>query len=199
MTSTSTSASAKAAPRRLSLDRIAATERTFLSLSAGMAIDEWRRVGVQINDLSNSSTWWLGDWLIYGRQAYPSRYKEAVEKTSLDYQTLRNYAWVAGRISPERRRAELSFQHHAEVAPMQPSEQEAWLARAEAGGWSRNRLRAEIRNTNRGGQAEGTVRLRVEDDHLRRWESAASSGGRALAEWMIAALDEAAGSVVATP
>lgn len=195
-----TSTSATAGWRRLSLDRIVATERTSLSLSAGLAIDEWRRLGVQINELSSSSTWWLGDWLIYGRNTYPSRYREAVESTALDYQTLRNYAWVAGRISPGRRRAGLSFQHHAEVAPLPPEQQDEWLARAEAGAWSRNRLRTEIRAAHGGGgQAAGAVRLRVENDHLRRWESAASSDGRALTEWMVAALDEAAGSVIAAP
>jgi hypothetical protein len=196
MTTSTTHGSIRKQGERLSLDRIAVTGRTSLALSDGIAIEEWRRLGVQIHEVSNSSTWWLGDWLIYGRKTYPGRYREAVGQTSLDYQTLRNYAWVAGRISPDRRRAELSFQHHAEVAPLPPDQQQQWLARAAAGGWSRNRLRTEIRATTRGArQAAAPVRIRVQDDHLRRWQSAASHDGRELFDWMISALDEAALSV----
>jgi hypothetical protein len=45
-----------------------------------------------------------------------------------------NMAYVAGRFAPERRRAELSFSHHAEVAALAPDEQEEWLDRAQASG-----------------------------------------------------------------
>ncbi|MFD9426223.1 MULTISPECIES: hypothetical protein [unclassified Streptomyces] len=64
----------------------------------------------------NSSAWWLADWLIHGEATYGwRRYKEAVERTGLDYQTLRHYAWVARRFEHDRRRDSLSFAHHAAV------------------------------------------------------------------------------------
>jgi len=44
-----------------------------------------------------SSAWCLGDGLIAGQAAYGSRNRDAIGRTGLDYQTLRNYAWVAGR------------------------------------------------------------------------------------------------------
>lgn len=34
---------------------------------------------------------------MYGQAAYTGRYRDAIEQASLDYQTLRNYAWVARR------------------------------------------------------------------------------------------------------
>lgn len=37
----------------------------------------------------------LGDWLAYGQAVYANRHRTAVERTSLNYQALRNYAWVA--------------------------------------------------------------------------------------------------------
>ena len=64
---------------------------------------------------------------------------------SLDYQTLRNYAWVARRFPPARRRELLSFQHHAEVASLETDEQDGWLDLAETGRWSRNELRRRVR------------------------------------------------------
>ena len=70
------------------------------------------------------AAWCLGDWLVFGEQAYAGRYRQAIERTSLDYQTLGNYAWVAKRFSLSRRRDELSFGHHSEVAALPEPEQD---------------------------------------------------------------------------
>lgn len=111
----------------------------------------WERIGTGLRELTNSSAWWLADWLIYGESAYGlRRYREAIERTGLDYQTLRNYAWVARRFEHHRRRENLSFAHHAEVARFSPAEQDYWLRKAEQQMWSRNELRKALR----GGLAE---------------------------------------------
>jgi len=52
---------------------------------------------------------------------------------------------VARRFELERRRDNLSFAHHAEVAPLTQPEQDYWLRVAEEKGWSRNQLRREVR------------------------------------------------------
>ncbi|MFE0605848.1 LmbU family transcriptional regulator [Streptomyces sp. NPDC058892] len=106
----------------------------------------WERIGTDLRELVNSSAWWLADWLIYGEATYGwRRYKEAIERTGLDYQTLRNYAWVARRFDHHRRRDGLSFAHHAEVARLAPPEQDYWLRKAEQQKWSRNELRRSVR------------------------------------------------------
>lgn len=106
----------------------------------------WERIGTNLRELVNSSAWWLADWLIYGEAAYGwRRYKEAIERTGLDYQTLRNYAWVARRFEHDRRRDSLSFAHHAEVTRLSPQEQDYWLRKAEQQKWSRNELRRAVR------------------------------------------------------
>lgn len=69
----------------------------------------------------------------------------AIEACGLDYQTLRNYAWVARKFELDRRRETLSFQHHAEVSSVAPGEQDKWLDPAEEFNWSRNELRRNIR------------------------------------------------------
>jgi hypothetical protein len=116
-----------------------------LQLARRLSYDSWLRIGKQLSVIVNSSAWCLGDWLAYGEVAYTGRYRDAIESTSLDYQTLRNYAWVAKRFTLSRRRTALSFGHHAEVAALPEPEQEFWLRKAEGLGWSRNELRREVR------------------------------------------------------
>ncbi|SFX77725.1 hypothetical protein SAMN02787144_1006106 [Streptomyces atratus] len=183
---------------RLGVGGRAITKRVMLSISESMTIDEWRNLGRQIHVISDSSAWWLGDWLIFGQSNYPNRYKEAIVETSLDYQTLRNYAWVARRFSPERRRAKLSFQHHAEVASLTEAEQDNWLTQTELLGWSRNELRRQIRGSRElaGGKSVVRVQLELRDQQKERWQRAAESADKDLLAWMVAVLDGAATTVV---
>lgn len=128
--------------------------RIGLQLARQLPFDSWLRIGRQLSAVVNASSWCLGDWLAYGEVAYSGRYRDAVELTCLDYQTLRNYAWVAKRFPLSRRRDNLSFGHHAEVAALPEPEQDFWLRKAEEFGWSRNRLRRELRASLREQRAE---------------------------------------------
>lgn len=175
----------------------ALTRRTQLILSDDMDVEGWRGIGRQMFIISDSSRWWLGDWLIFGQRRFPDRYRTAVDETGLDYQMLRNYAWTAGRFDPARRRATLSFQHHAEVAALPESQRDAWLDDAERYAWSRNMLRSRIRTSRHlatpDRQAE-PVRVTVEipPDRLMLWQRAADNAQRELLDWMAEALDAAA-------
>lgn len=159
-----------------------------------MSLTAWSRLGRQIFIISDSSAWWLGDWLIYGQAQYPDRYKRAIAETSLDYQTLRNYAWVARQFSLSRRREKLSFQHHAEVASLPEPEQEIWLNRAEKGAWSRNELRRRIKAERNGGAADEVthIQMNVIAEQKKRWQEAAESTEQDLLVWMVSNLDRAA-------
>jgi hypothetical protein len=75
-----------------------------------LPFEAWLGVGAQLAAVAASSAWCLGDWLAYGQAAYGNRYRDAVERTGLDYQTLRNYAWVAGRFALSCRRDTLSME-----------------------------------------------------------------------------------------
>ncbi|MGL5827491.1 MAG: LmbU family transcriptional regulator [Nocardioides sp.] len=120
-------------------------KRSSMTLPPSMPQQVWEDIGAQLATVWHSSAWWLGDWLIYGETVYSGRYQEAIERTGLDYQTLRNYAWVARRFDHARRRDELSLAHHAEVARLPAPEQDYWLRKAVQEQWSRNRLRKEVR------------------------------------------------------
>lgn len=77
--------------------------RVGLQIPAAVSYDTWESAGRRISAVANSSAWCLGDWLVYGQWRYTDRYRRAVDAVGLDYQTLRNYAWVARRFEVSRR------------------------------------------------------------------------------------------------
>jgi hypothetical protein len=121
--------------------------RTSLHLPHKLTLERWIGIGRDLSTTTSSAAWWLGDWLIYGEAAFTGRYRNAIEQTSLDYKTLRNYAWVARRFPQDRRHEALSFGHHAEVAALAPPEQDFWLRKAATLSWSRNELRRVVRES----------------------------------------------------
>ncbi|GAA2604003.1 LmbU family transcriptional regulator [Streptomyces axinellae] len=166
-----------------------------MSISDGISFGSWSRLGGYVSVVANSSAWWLGDWLVYGQERFSNRYRRCIEESALDYQTLRNYAWVARNVPLSRRRYGLSFQHHAEVASLPSDEQTYWLGRALEQKWSRNTLRAQIRA---GRKAERPVpsplllRLQVPPEHQEAWRRAAQEEGLDIPDWAARELDRAA-------
>jgi hypothetical protein len=154
---------------------------------------------------------------MYGEAAYDGRYRKAIEETSLDYQTLRNSAWVARRFALSRRRDSLSFGHHAEVAALPEAEQDFWLRKAQESGWSVKQLRQQVRTSlsqrsERDGRQSGplpgahqtdesartqrsSVRLefRIARWRLETYQVAADEADLTLEEWAVLTLDQAVG------
>ncbi|MEU2589149.1 LmbU family transcriptional regulator [Streptomyces avermitilis] len=173
------------------------TTRVGLKIQAILSYDRWEKAGLHIFQIADSSAWCLGDWLVYGQERYADRYRTGVEAAGLDYQTLRNYAWVARHFELRRRREHLSFGHHAEVASLPPAEADTWLDRAEEHGWSRNRLRLQLRESRQGHRevppARASLpRISAPFDRMERWREAASKGERDFEEWILVTLDRAA-------
>ena len=63
-----------------------------LALPSRLPFERWLNIGMQLSAASTSVAWCLGDWLAFGERAFAGHYRQAVEATCLDYQTLRNYA-----------------------------------------------------------------------------------------------------------
>jgi hypothetical protein len=176
--------------------RMTSATATSLRLPENVKLDDWLRLGREISRRSSASAWWLGDWLLFGERRYAGRYRAAIDSSGLDYQTLRNYAWVARAFAPSRRRDTLSFQHHVELAALPEPQQELWLNRAERLRWSRNELRRQLSAARTAGDPPGrssVVRLLVTPTRQLRWQEAADAAGRTLEEWLAGAADEAAG------
>jgi hypothetical protein len=210
-------ASALAAPGRQGAGHVV-LPATGLHMPRRISFEKWLEVGRQLSAVVTSSAWCLGDWLVYGETAFTGRYRDAVERTSLDYKTLRNYAWVARRFPLPRRREGLSFGHHAEVAGLPEPEQEYWLRKAEQLCWSRNKIRHEIRASRRerdGGVPEDDVSgepdlpplsspdgsqagpenlsivIHVTPEQLRLYQQTASQRGHSVQTWAAQILDDA--------
>lgn len=183
-------------PRNAGPERILTT-RVGLQLPARLTYDRWEKAGQRIFQIADSSAWCLGDWLVYGQEQYADRYQAGAEAAGLDYQTLRNYAWVARHFELGRRREALSFGHHAEVASLPPAEADVWLDRAEQHSWSRNQLRATLRESRQGNRAatpqrDHIPRISASGDRVELWREAASKAERDFEDWIVAALDRAA-------
>jgi N6-adenosine-specific RNA methylase IME4 len=119
--------------------------RVGLIIEGSPSFDEWMKLGVHLKSVAGSILFLLGDWLNYGENAYGEKYSQALETTEYDYQTLANTAYVCSRFETSRRRENLSFAHHAEVASLEGVEQENLLDRSVAEKWNRNTLRKEVK------------------------------------------------------
>jgi hypothetical protein len=173
--------------------------RVGLRFADTLTFEGWESAGRQILRVTDSSCWWLGDWVAVGRAHFTDRYQQAMEAAGLDYQTIRNYAWVARRFGLSGRRDALSFPHHSAVASLPSREQDYWLDQAESHDWSRNRLRQEIRRSRNGSKkgpkASVLPRISVTSERISRWRTAAEQMDMSLETWIVANLDSSAASV----
>jgi hypothetical protein len=172
-----------------------------LHMPAGLSFEDWAQAGRQLSSIVDSSAWWLGDWLVFGKTNYSDCYQLAIQRAGLRYQTLRNYAWVARRFPIGRRRAKLTFQHHAEIASLPIDEQDRLLDQAEREMWTTKQLRIAIRQ----GRGEEMTELQVvlpnsridlPRHHVAVWRKAADALGLALDSWVLTQLDRAASEVL---
>lgn len=125
------------------LTRVAWTPR------ADIGLDEWSALGRRFGEIGRCSQWWLGDWIHYGNERFGERYARATKLTGYDAQSLMNMVYVASRFEISRRRENLSWSHHAELAALDIPGQEHWLDRASAERISVADLRVELRGRRR--------------------------------------------------
>ena len=111
-------------------------------------------IGRRLGKIGRASQWWIGDWLRYGTQKWGEKYVQAARITGYDVASLRNMAWVASQFEPSLRNDDLTWSHHALVAPLDTDQKEYWLAEAARKRLSVADLRIELRalrSTKRGG------------------------------------------------
>lgn len=129
---------------------LAITDPKFLITPTGIEFhqdldfDEWNELGQKLAPIGKSIGFIIGDWINYGQKNYGEKYEEALISTGIPYQTLRNYTYVAGRVSLSCRQDKLGFEHHAIVAKLKPDEQEHWLEMTKDHDLSVRRLRKSI-------------------------------------------------------
>lgn len=117
---------------------------TSLVLPEGLTFEEWGAIGGALSTMREGVNWWIGDWLNYGEHNYGEKYAQAVLETGKRHQTLMNIAYVASKVDPSLRRGSVPWSVHAEVAALDPAEQDRLLDRAETEDWTRDEMRAAV-------------------------------------------------------
>jgi N6-adenosine-specific RNA methylase IME4 len=120
-------------------------ERMALVCDGQPTFAEWQQAGQVLRQAEAAVHWWIGDWLNIGERKYGDKYAKEMEANGFEYQTLANDKWVSSRIEFSRRRENLSYAHHCEVASLPPAAQDELLAQAEAEAWSSRELRKAAR------------------------------------------------------
>ncbi len=154
----------------------------------GMSFEVWRAQGPKLGRLVRGVHWVLCTWLLFGERHFGERFAQAVAETGLQEHSIMTMLSVARAFpDPAKRHPALSFAHHATVAGLDDIDaQEAYLAQAEAEGWSVTRLRQAVRG------AKGAVPSRDEgpqelEEFWRlfhsRWGSDRESPEYNKAEW----------------
>jgi N6-adenosine-specific RNA methylase IME4 len=136
---------------------------TALRLPASLSAERWRDIGRLLGRIGSGHQWWVGDWLAFGQQSryVPSEnYDRACELTGVERATLQNLVRVARAVACSRRREDLTWAHHVEVAGLDAAKQRQWLALAATGNgngrrWSVRELRVAVQ----GARPNGGLRL----------------------------------------
>jgi hypothetical protein len=121
-------------------------ETIGLTISSDVTYEEWEDIGYQLARVGKGWQWWVGDWINFGEKKYGETYKAAIDATGLARNSCKNIAIVCRQFELARRRASLSFNHHAEVQGLELSEQDELLAEAEEDGLSCAAIRARVKS-----------------------------------------------------
>lgn len=102
--------------------------RTGIQFNEELSFEEWEALGQQLAPVANSIRFIVGDWINYGEKRYGEKYEEALTRTGLALQTLKNYAWVTKNVETSVRTDVLDFTHHQVVAKIKNGEEQRhWL------------------------------------------------------------------------
>jgi hypothetical protein len=129
----------------------AKVKRNGLVIDEGLNQEQWidgviKPLSNLIQTMEESARWWWGDALAYGEQNF-GNIAEMSDRTGLSYDSMKACKYVSQRIDLSRRRPELSWSHHAEIAMAinEPDARDQWLDKASKEGMSKSQLRKAIR------------------------------------------------------
>lgn len=118
---------------------------TGLQIKEQPTFNEWQEAGKHLKYVESAINWWLGDWLNYGELYWDEMYTQALDETDYKEGTLKNIKSVAGKIEFTRRRGNLSYSHHVEIASLEPALQTKLLDLAETEGLTVRELRQKVK------------------------------------------------------
>jgi hypothetical protein len=129
------------------LEKAGALTPTMLDLSfrPNTTVEELTQLAALFGQVNHSSRWWIADLHEFAEMRHGEYVAQVMEATRLSPQTIENIVSVGKRVPPNRRRRELAFSTHAEVASLPPNDQRHWLKVALDEGLSKMELRNRIR------------------------------------------------------
>jgi hypothetical protein len=127
------------------MERLGLLTRVGLRLPVDTSADEYEALGFALGEMHRAVQFAVGDYILDGEKLFGQEAYQLQESLGISEEQRRQYVRIAERIPWERRRKELSWAHHREVAAMEPSDQDAWLEKAVANAWSKNELVAYLR------------------------------------------------------
>lgn len=91
-----------------------------LDLDKRMGFEEWADLVKGLMTIEEGHNWWLGDAVAFGEEKFAEQAFQVFGDDTLKYdpKTVANYASVSRSVPKSVRRAELSWSHHREVAPL---------------------------------------------------------------------------------
>ena len=118
---------------------------TGIQFNEELSFEEWEELGQKLAPVGKSIGFIIGDWINYGEKHYGDKYEDAIKRTGMAYQTLRDFSYVARRVQLSLRNDKLDFTHHRVVAKLKDSEdQQHWLHMAVKHKLGIRRLRKSI-------------------------------------------------------
>lgn len=106
----------------------------------------WGRLTQRLIRQHKRIEWAIGDAINFGERKYRGTYEHWVHETGLKENTLATIAWVSREIESSRRREDVGWSHHREVAGLEEAEdQDRLLDEAADKGMTRHDLREKVR------------------------------------------------------
>lgn len=140
---------------------------TGLVITGELSCEDWLKAAEFYQFLRSRTQWIIGDILRYGESRYGEKYAQAVDDHGKSSSRLSTYVYVCNRFEIERRRPELSFDHHAEAAGLDPREADRVLLEAIKMRWTKQDVREEVARINerngvpRRGRKPGSVSAKL--------------------------------------
>ena len=116
-----------------------------LSAQLDLDIERCEAIARFLGDLHEMSKWCIADLMLQAEARFGEAAYQIAAATKRSPGTLANWCRVASRVPPSRRRGELSFSTHAEVASLALDEQRELLDVAVAQDWSSHDMRDVVR------------------------------------------------------
>jgi len=140
--------------REVALDGLRSLEHsghltlTAFRLPVEFTPDHFVMVGRSFTRIEDATHWWVGDMIVQAEGLWGHDAHQHIEDAfgHIPEASRAQYATVAERIPPARRKRDLSWTHHRVVYKLDPEEQDTWLGRALEAGWSKRELEQHIRD-----------------------------------------------------